>query len=438
MAERYLGSGTLPQDEASLTAAPPAHLPGRLSITLWDFSWYTRAGAGEPYADLEALCATVAERGFTTLRICAAPLLLYGGLQLDDLAVDLAIEGMGRSEAGDYFGRGTRWYNTPGGYRLDLRSRLFELFRAAERSGLSVALSSWEYQQAPAFAASSRWFYAIDGVPLGQRYAILARAWDRLLNAVTEAGYRDSIAFLEIHNEVDFSVLPPLAEGMDAVSWLAERHPDLLVTASYGKPPHLSMYEVPARLGAAQFHVYAYGVLEELQQEVEIRSTGVEEFPNAALRKLLRSDTPPTEAYGRAVDWKYQATVVTDRMFYGYDWIDPESWDRWLLERFPEHRLAMEREIESRIIAISRWARKESVPAVIGEGWIGYTPLFSNFEESPDGLALAEFGVRRALDLGVWGVVLGSNVAPHHPAWALADWQRSVNATIARAGTADR
>jgi Sugar-binding cellulase-like len=433
MAERYLGSGTLAQDETTLTAPTPGHLPPRLSITLWDFSWYTRAGAGEPYADLDALCATVADRGFTTLRICAAPLLLFGNLQLDDLAQDLAIEGMGRSQAGDYIGRGTRWYNTPGGYRLDLRSRFFELLRAAQRSGLSVALSSWEYQQAPAFAASSRWFDAIDGIPLEQRYAALAGAWDRLLNAVTDAGYRDTIAFIEIHNEVDFSILPPLADGMDAVSRLAGRHPDLLVTASYGKPPHLSMYDVPAGLGLAQFHVYAYGVLEELQQEVQIRSAGAEDFPNTVLRGLLRPDTPPTELYGRAADWKYDATVVTDRMFYGYDWIDPESWDRWLHERFPQHRLAMEREIESRIIAISRWARKEIIPAVIGEGWIGYTPLFSNFEESAEGCALAEFGVRTALDHGVWGVVLGSNVAPHHPAWALEEWQRSVNATITQA-----
>jgi hypothetical protein len=273
---------------------------------------------------------------------------------------------------------------------------------------------------------------------LEQRYATLAGAWDRLLNSVTDAGFRDSIAFVEIHNEVDFSVLPPLAEGMDAVSWLAGRHPDLLVTASYGKPPHLSMYDVPAKLGAAQFHVYAYGVLEELQQEVQIRSAGADDFPNAALRELLRVDTPPPELYGRGSDWKYDATVVTDRMFYGYDWIDPESWDRWLHERFPRHRLAMEREIESRIIAISRWARKEKIPAVIGEGWIGYTPLFSTFEESPEGCALAEFGVRTALGLGVWGVVLGSNVAPHHPAWALEEWQRSINAVIARAGSPDR
>ena len=25
---------------------------GRLAITLWDFSWYTQAGPGEPFADL--------------------------------------------------------------------------------------------------------------------------------------------------------------------------------------------------------------------------------------------------------------------------------------------------------------------------------------------------------------------------------------------------
>ena len=31
----------------------PAHLPERLTITLWDFSWYVRTGPGEPFEDLD-------------------------------------------------------------------------------------------------------------------------------------------------------------------------------------------------------------------------------------------------------------------------------------------------------------------------------------------------------------------------------------------------
>jgi hypothetical protein len=428
---RYLGSGNLDEDMASLTGAPPSHLPSRLTITLWDFSWYTRAEGGGPYSDLDAACATAAELGYNTIRICAAPLLLFGNLRLDGLATDLEIEGLGTAPDGGIYGRGTRWYDAPGGYRLNLQERLRELFDAAARHGLVVILASWEYQQSTVFAGSPRWFEAIDAVPLTDRYRVLADAWHRLINALTEAGHRERIAMVELHNEVDFSILPALADGgSDQLHRLRELHPDLLVTASYGKPPHLAMHTVPDGPGAAQFHVYSYGVLDALQQQIDIRSEGTSGFPNAALRALLRPDAPSFAAYGRLADWKYSATVVTDQMFYGYDWIDPDAWDTWLYNEYGIYREVMRREIESRVIAIAAWARWKNVPAVVGEGWIGYTPLHGMFEEGPIGRDLAERGIRTALNHGIWGMVLSSNAAPHHPLWADAAWQRRMNTLI--------
>ena len=143
MTERYLGAGTVTRDETALTGPVPAHLPQRLTITLWDFSWYTRAGEGEPYADIDAAMADAASLGYNAVRICAAPLLIAGGLGLDST---ITIEGMGVSPAGGFFGQRTRWYDAPGGYEIDVRARLLELFDAAERHGLVVLLASWEYQ----------------------------------------------------------------------------------------------------------------------------------------------------------------------------------------------------------------------------------------------------------------------------------------------------
>lgn len=430
MTQRYLGSGTIGRQERGITGETPAYLPPRLTICLLDFSWYTRAGRGEPYEDLDAALAEIAARGFNTVRICAAPLLLFGDLGLEDLAEDLAIEGMGAAASGGYFGQRTRWYDTPGGYSIDLRARFDELFDSAARHGLVVILASWEYQQSPAFARSKRWFDAIDAVDLDERHATLAAAWDRLVAHVTERGHRQRIALVEMHNEVDFSILPSLGEGMPSVEWLATRHPDLLVTASYGKPPHLSMYEVPEGLGAAQFHVYSYGVLDALQEKLQIRGEGPVGFPNAELVPFLRADAPSFAEYGRAAEWKYRATVLTDRMFYGYDWSDADAWDGWLHDHFEVYRAVMLREVESRVVAVSRWARWQGVPALIGEGWIGYTPLEADFEEGQDGCRIAEHAVRVALSHGIWGMVLGSNVAPHHPSWKYEAWQRELNALI--------
>ena len=438
MTERYLGTPAMPAaPDGSLTGPVPEHLPARLAVCLWDFSWYTRAGAGEPYEDVGRAMAETVDRGFNAVRICAAPLLVAGGPGLDDLASDLEVEGLGAAPTGGFYGQRTRWYDAPGGYRLDVRARLFELLSSARRHGVVVILASWEYQQSTAFAADPRWFEAIDAVPLERRYDVLAEAFGRLLDEIRAAGLIDVIAFTELHNEVDFSILPPLeAGGTVAMERLRTRHPDQLVTASYGKPPHLAMHRLPDGLDVAQFHVYSYGVLDALQRRIDIRSEGTEGFPNPELRALLRPDAPSFPEYGRPKPWKLDATVITDQMVYGYDWIDAGAWDAWLDAHYEEYREVMLREIESRVIAIAEWARWRGVPAVVGEGWVGYTPRDGWFEEGAAGLALAEHGIRTALEHGVWGVVAGSNAAPHHPMWREEDWMRRVNRTITEAGGA--
>lgn len=430
---RYLGTPLGGGPDPSPTGPVPAHLPERLAVCLWDFSWVTRAGSGEPFEELDRAMRQTVERGYTAIRICAAPLLVAGGpeLGLDALARDLEVEGLGPAPTGGYYGRRTRWYDTPGGYRLDVRARLFELIETAKRYGVVVILASWEYQQSPAFAADPAWFRAIDAVPLGDRHRVLAEAFDRILTELEAMGLADAIAFTELHNEVDFSILPPIEQGGEAaIEWLRERHPGQLVTASYGKPPHLAMHRVSPVLGVAQFHVYSYGVLDALQRRIDIRSEGTEGFPNAELRALLRADGPSFAEYGRPAHWKLEATVITDQMLYGYDWIDAAKWDAWLDAHLDPYREVMLREVESRVVGIAEWARRRNVPAVVGEGWVGYTPRDGRFEESGFGLELAEHGIRTALAHGVWGVVACSNAAPHHPMWADVEWQQRVTGLV--------
>lgn len=140
----------------------------------------------------------------------------------------------------------------------------------------------------------------LEAVPLEQRFGALATALDRLLEAVAAQGLSETIAFTELHNELDFSMLPqpedsaqrvahPLA--YEALTWLEQRHPQQLFTLSFGRP-----------------------------------------------------DT-----------WKLQATVITDQMIYGYDTVDRDRWDQWLNQRYPQYRESMLEEIESRVTAIAGW-----------------------------------------------------------------------------------
>ena len=62
------------------------------------------------------------------------------------------------------------------------------------------------------------------------------------------------------------------------------------------------------------------------------------------------------------------------------------------------------------------------------------TPVF--LKVAPD-LTAAEIQliVEAALDHGVWGMVLCSNAAPHHPMWADEAWQLRMNRRILTAPT---
>ena len=90
----------------------PEHLPSRLTISLWDFSWYTMTMSGEPFEDLDRAFAEAVERGYNTVRICAMPYLLFGNSKRETDALHF-------SNLGGDFGQRTRWYNTKGGAVLN-------------------------------------------------------------------------------------------------------------------------------------------------------------------------------------------------------------------------------------------------------------------------------------------------------------------------------
>ena len=49
----------------------PSHLPQKLSISCWIWSWITSAAVGEPYDDLDRCMIELKERGFNAVRLDA-------------------------------------------------------------------------------------------------------------------------------------------------------------------------------------------------------------------------------------------------------------------------------------------------------------------------------------------------------------------------------
>jgi hypothetical protein len=413
----------------------PEHLPRRLTITLWDFTWYTQTAPGEPFHDLDAAFAEAVERGYNTVRICAMPYLLFGDHGLDTRRLPFADMGPG-------VGQRTRWYDVAGGAVLDGREHLRALFEAARRHDCFAILSSWEYQQSPAFLQQRDWYDALMAIPQEERHATLAQAMAELVRYLKELGLADRVAYAELHNELDLSRLSPdgphgkdaywgqRAWAEDAVTLMQREHPDILATVCYGIPPYADMASVPDNGQVGHFHVYVYGVLAALEEWAGVR-VPPPEFPRPELRSLLRDDAPSFEGYAKEVDeWRLEATGVSASMFYTYDWVDTARWDRWLYENYHAYRVAMTQAIDDRLAVLAGWSDRHGVPAVIGEGWIGYTPLEAEFEDGPVGQGLAEHALEQCIELGFWGVVLGSNSAPHHPGWRNVAWQRKWNARL--------
>lgn len=415
------------------------HLPDRMTISLWDFTWYTRTGPGEPFEDLDAAFARAVELGYDTVRICAMPFLLFGS-GLDTSKVELGPLG------GDY-GQGTRWYDVKHTTTIDAREHLLELFRAADRHDCFVIVSSWEYQQSPSFATDRAWFDALLAVEPDERAVRLADAHADLIDLLAEHGLADRVAFVELHNEVQGGHLteglatdepyvvglkPRLTRGIEQFK---SRHPDVPVTVNYARVPLDELRGVPENIDVAVFHPYVYGVLGGLIQEFGLRGPAAE-FPQDAVRsELLRPGAPDLADWAppAADRWKLDATVVRPTEIYVHDWCDVNAFDRWLYERYGEYRLAMTDKLVTWINGAADFALSRGVPLVLGEGWVGYTPLGSWFEEGPVGAEICRLAVRTAASVGARGTVVCSNAAPHHAMWGEADLQRWCNAAFREA-----
>ncbi|AOS64668.1 cellulase-like family protein [Actinoalloteichus hymeniacidonis] len=419
----------------------PDSLPAKLTISLWDFSWYTRTGPGEPFADLDVAFAEAVDRGYNTIRICAMPLLLFGS-GLDTSRLRLGPLGPRDGEGGGY-GQRVRWYDVKAATEIDGRAHLLALFEAARKHDCYVILSSWEYQQSPAFAADRAWLDAVNAIDPERRADALASALADLVDYLAEHGLDDRIAFTELHNEVQAGHLTEGLAGDDVVVALRprlergiarfkERHPDRPVTVNYAEVPVGSLRGVPRAVDVAVFHPYVYGVLDELIDAYALRDAS-RPFPQErARRELLRPGAPDLADWGpvESESWRNEATVVGDREVYLHDWCDPTKFDAWLYEHYGPHRLAMRQKLTVWIEAAADWAAERGIPLVFGEGWIGYTPLYGTFEEGPIGAGFSRFAVAESARVGARGTLVCSNAAPQHPMWSDVALQRECNAVF--------
>ncbi|MGW2260362.1 cellulase-like family protein [Streptomyces sp. NPDC001780] len=413
------------------------HLPDRLTLTLWDFTWYTRTGPGEPFENLDRAFAEAVDRGYNTIRICAMPFLVFrSGLSGE----------MEFGPLGGEYGQGTRWYDVRHITRLDPKAHLLALLRAAQRHGVFVILSSWEYQQSSSFAGDRQWFDSLMAVQPEDRPARLADALADCCELAEAEGLADVIAFVELHNEVQGGYLTEGLPGREpavvelrgrleaGLARFHERRPHIPVTVNYARVPLESFRGIPENIDVGVFHPYVYGVLDELVTGYGLRSTDGGFDEERARADLLRPGAPSFDQWRPPAgqEWRQRATIVGKPEIYVHDWVDEQAWDRLLYERYGAHRLAMHNTLDTWMAAAADLCAARGVPLVFGEGWIGYTPLRGTFEEGPVGADFCRYAVRRSAEIGARGTIVCSNAAPHHPMWNDVELQRECNALFAR------
>ena len=399
----------------------------------------THAGPGDAFHDIEATFAQTVARGYDTVRVDAMPLLMFDtdGRPRDQLR--FAPWPGGRGEH-------IRWYDQRSAASIRPVEALRRLFGEARRAGCRVIASSWEFQQTLSFLAEPALAEEILAIPTGERFEALGRGMDALVSFLRREELLDALDYVELHNEVNASMFTAGTEDViglhdmrhvleRVLAGLQDRHPDVQFTVCYTEIRPDQLDALPENLQVMHQHIYDWSLVELLEHEA---GTADGRYPTPIARSLWRADAPTLEDYSWPPEqaWRARANVAANvEFFHLHHSVDPERFDAWLLSRWQEHRASILRSIQMRLETYALEAARRGIPAVIGEGWIGWWPAESRFEVSAAAREVIRRATAWARDLGYEGAVLSSNYAPQHPEWADAEWQRAVNEELRAGGS---
>lgn len=401
----------------------PEHLPPKLSICSYIWAWISSATPGEPYGDLEAACRGLAPRGFNCVRADAG---LNWCFTLDG-------KPRGEVEFGPWIkghSQNLRTVNCRGGGRHNVLDRVLSLLDLARRLDFYVILTSWEYQDSTWHVADRALRAEVMEYPLDGRFLLMATQHDRLLNAIKAEGLQDRIAFVEVHNEPEWSDFPHDAgfvpQHAEAIAFLRERHPDLLVSGDFSShrpewvPENTQLYDQHVYSGAEwTFHFYR-----ETVDHPDFDPQHPRKLP--LLDWLLREDFTPWDEYmipaqNIREEWRPRHWL--------YDNLDNDRYEYWWFQTFGEWEPKIRAAAAEMFAADAAEAqRRGGLPQIVDEGGIFYPPLGSRFDESAAGKLYYEYLGELAAEHGYWGFMPTTYCGPEQPAWQEeAAWLRKVN-----------
>jgi hypothetical protein len=433
----------------------PQHLPDRLAICYYGWDWITSARSDEPFGNLERALIQTKERGFNCVRAEAGLNWMYDpeGKRRGKLKFREWIPGASFN---------LHCVDAKGGEVHDVFERVMRLFELADKHGLYVILTSWEYQDAVAHTDDRRVRDQIVGVAYNDRLMLLARHFDRLLREIKRRGLDKRIASVEVINELNVPPIVCSEPGVpkqtfeewtrskvpgarcttdqvrtlahNAVAHLKERHADLLVTIDGLVATKGFSTLFPENAQIADHHVYSDGVVQAFWREAGIAGLAPDRPQSGDANPFLRSVMKP-----KGITWEeivrrgagVRQTWLPVAWLYSN--IDNEKFDRWCVSKYPEYRQKIRDSIDHQFQAAATFAASRNLPLVVDEGFILYPPLHARFVTTPEGREGEEMGVNAAIATGHWGVMISGYFRPNTPFWmddSQSDWARRVNRRI--------
>jgi hypothetical protein len=401
----------------------PEHLPRRLSICCYIWSWITSATPGEPYGDLETACAGLGPRGFNCVR---ADVGLNWCFTLDG-------KPRGEMEFGPWIrghGQNLRTVNSEGGGRHKVLERVLRLLELARKYDFYVISTSWEYQDSTWLVADPAIRREVMEYSLNDRFMHMARQHDRLLTLIKQEGLEDRIAFAEVHNEPEYSDFPQGPEGArqhrEALAFLRERHPDLLITGDFSShdtaivPENTQLYDQHMYAGAG----LAFEFYRQTVDHPEFDPQHPRRLP--LVDWLLRDEFTPWDEYMTQAE---NVRPAWRARHWLYDNLDNDRHDYWWYRHFGEWEPQLRARAAELFAADAAEARRRGgLPQVVDEGGYFYPPLGSRFEESAAGRLYFEYLCDLAMEHGYWGFMPTTYCGPEQPLWKEnPEWLKKVN-----------
>ena len=443
------------RDTSDFRVPTPSHLPRRLAICYYGWQWITTALPDEAFGNLDRVVRETKERGFNCIRAEMGLNWMF----------DLHGNRRGKVKFASWipgFSSNLHCVDAKGGAEHDVFERVMQLFEIAAKHDICVITTSWEYQDAISQIDDPHIREEILAIPYNDRLMLLARQYDHVIDELKIRGLHKRIAQIEIVNELN---QPPIfcstkelsnqtfkgwvngtypkpackvdavrSLAANAVAYLRNRHPDLLITVD-GLVACIGFESLfPHNAQTADHHVYCDGLTQAFWAKCGISGIRAGTPPNPESNPFLHSFLKPART-----SWsdlvQHAGRVRQD--WWGISWLysnlDNAKFDRWCIDHFAEYEPRIKDSIDKQFDCAASFAREMKLPLVVDEGFILYPPLHSDFLTTPEGQRGEELGVNAAIATGHWGIMPTGYFRPDTPSWAndrQCEWIQKLNRKI--------